>query len=55
MEPLTEDRENTTPLIKVVQPAQAEASVVQHVQNHASVDEIKASMSSCVVHLCGCN
>jgi hypothetical protein len=55
MESLAEHPTTTVSIVKVVQPARQEASVVRHVHEDATVDEIKASMCSCVVHLCGCN
>lgn len=41
--------------VRVIQTATDEKDIVRAVQPDATPDEIRASMSSCVVHLCGCD
>lgn len=40
---------------RIVQMPKDEPSVVRPADPDATVAEIRASMSSCVVHLCGCD
>lgn len=47
--------EEAGPEIRVVEVASAEEEVVRAADPEATPEEIKASMSSCVVHLCGCD
>jgi hypothetical protein len=40
--------------IKIIQPARCEEEIVRHVMPEATHEQVTASTSSCVVHLCGC-
>jgi hypothetical protein len=40
---------------RVLEPARSASDVTRHVEPMATLDEIKASTCSCVVHLCGCS
>jgi len=44
----------TRSAIRVLQAPKRQDEIVLHVTDGATADEIKASMCSCVVHLCGC-
>jgi hypothetical protein len=40
---------------RVLEPAKSARDVTRHAEPIATLDEIKASTCSCVVHLCGCS
>lgn len=51
----TTDTDVAAPAVRVIQSATDEADIVRSADPDATPEEINAAMSSCVVHLCGCD